>query len=256
MKFPNLERMIEERRETLGLSERAVCLKARLGVDAIRGIKRGNKPGLDRLILLEDALGLPRDSLVNALKGDMLAGAGPGAPRTAFPAPGRNGRRLTVVGRATTGVWRAAESDETVLREGHGPPDGDDVWPAGNRLPVLPHPSFPEEDQFAVAIGGPSMNLQLAEGDFALCVRAGPDDVAAGDLVVVQRERMPSGLRELTVRELQEGPDGRRRLSPRSTDPRFQTPLDLPGDGRQTEDGETIVVAIIGRVIGTYRPLI
>lgn len=86
---------------------------------------------------------------------------------------------------------------------------------------------------FAVTVAGDSMNRILMDGDVAIC-----KDIPArdGDIVLVKRTR--AGLHEVTIKRLRNN-----KLMPESTDPKWQTPLDL-------NDGEVEIIAV---VTGSYR---
>lgn len=57
-KYETLLTIIAERRSTLGLSERALCIKAGLKPDAVRTIRRGNAPKPETLAALANTLGV------------------------------------------------------------------------------------------------------------------------------------------------------------------------------------------------------
>lgn len=142
---------------------------------------------------------------------------------------------LKVLGMVQAGVWRESET----MDEEPFPP-----------LPIAPDPRFQEEAQFALMVRGKSMNKIIKSGEFIVCVswreiRRGPRD---GDLVVVERRR--DGLVEATVKRVQL--KGQKLyLMPESTDPRWQTPLELQLDS-SLENDEIVVTAL---VIGRYEPL-
>jgi len=110
---------------------------------------------------------------------------------------------------------------------------------------------YPVEEQFVYRVSGPSMDkARIFDGDFVICVpywhvRTAP---TPGDLVVVERKRGP--VFERTIKELQMAGD-EYELWPRSTDPRFQSPIKVPKNhDLLEEDGTTI--EIVGLVIATY----
>lgn len=142
---------------------------------------------------------------------------------------------LKVLGMVQAGVWR---ENDTIDEEKHPP------------LPIAPDPRFQADAQFALMVRGESMNKIIKNGEFIVCVswreiRRGPRH---DDLVVVERRR--DGLVEATVKRVQL--NGQKLyLMPESTDPRWQTPIELQLDG-SLENDEIVVTAL---VIGRYQPL-
>jgi len=67
MKNEELIRRIEARLKALNLKDRSASLKAGLHADAIRNIKRGKVPKLDRLKALATALDVPPSYLIDAI---------------------------------------------------------------------------------------------------------------------------------------------------------------------------------------------
>lgn len=103
-------------------------------------------------------------------------------------------------------------------------------------------------EQYAYRVSGPSVDkLRIFDGDYVICVpyfdaRRWPTQ---DDVVVVERRRGVTI--ERTVKQLAVG-DGGCELWPRSTDPRFQAPIQVNKQGEGEEpDGTTI--EIIGLVI-------
>jgi len=116
---------------------------------------------------------------------------------------------------------------------------------------VVPLPEEYRESAFGLEIAGPSMNQFFPEGSFVVClpIEELPRELKSHDKVVVLRER--AGLYEHTLKELViDENTGRPWLWPRSTDPNFQTPIEIP-DGEPTESEEIRILAV---VIGSYRP--
>lgn len=143
--------------------------------------------------------------------------------------------RLPVRGEAAAGKWLEFDESDT---ERYPP-----ILAIAGRYTV--------EEQFAYKVSGPSMDkARIFDGDFVICVpywhvRAAP---TPGDLVVVERRRGP--VFERTVKELQMAGD-MFELWPRSSDPRFQTPIKVPKNhDLLEEDGTT--VEIVGLVIASY----
>lgn len=67
--------IIATRRAELGLSERALCIRAGLKVDAVRTIRRNNAPKPDALAKLATALGLPPSVLLEAAANVQVTGS-------------------------------------------------------------------------------------------------------------------------------------------------------------------------------------
>jgi SOS-response transcriptional repressor LexA len=139
---------------------------------------------------------------------------------------------VPVVARASAGTFRYDEG----LEEG------------AILVPAVPHKSVPADAQYSVIVDGPSVNLRIPDGAFAICATYDryPGGAQHGQLVHVVRER--SGLHEHTIKELRYTREGIS-LVPCSSDPRYQEEVKL-GTG---EDGE--LVRIQGVVIGSYQPL-
>lgn len=126
--------------------------------------------------------------------------------------------------------------------------EADGLHSGGILVPAVPRSDIPASAQYCVKVDGPSVNLKIADGAYAICARyeSYPGGAQHGQLVHVQRER--AGLFEETIKELRftrEGP----MLMPVSDDPRFQAPVKL-------DDGEDdTTVTIRGVVIGKFEPL-
>lgn len=131
---------------------------------------------------------------------------------------------VRLLGAVEAGAWR-----EPGLEDG------------GEPLPVVITAN--DAELFALRVAGPSMNLRYEEGTCVI-VRpwlGGPWPV--GKNVVVQRTDA-AGKVETTLKELVMGEAGLE-LWPRSSDPRFQEPIQF-----QTGDD---TVEIVGRVVSTWR---
>lgn len=117
----------------------------------------------------------------------------------------------------------------------------------GMEVPVLPYKGIPATAQYAVLVDGPSVNLRIADGMYAICAlyEQFPGGAQHGNLVHVIRET--AGLYEHTIKELRFSPHGRE-LFPCSSDPRFQEVVAL-------DDAPEATVRIHGVVIGQYKPM-
>jgi hypothetical protein len=116
------------------------------------------------------------------------------------------------------------------------------------QVPTVPRKDIPAQLQYAVLVDGPSVNLRIADGAYAICAPydSYPGGAQHGQLVHVVRER--AGLHEHTIKELRFTREGMM-LAPCSSDARFQEPVKLDsGDADE-------LVRIQGVVIGSYQPI-
>ena len=132
---------------------------------------------------------------------------------------------IRIKGAVQAGVW--AESSEWDDAEGY----------AVN----APIPAEYEGAAYGVVVRGTSMNKVYPEGSIAIVVSIHDlvRDVRNGDRVRVRRTRL-DGMIETTVKELIAGADGKLWLWPRSSDPRWQQPIEY--DGRYAGDIESVQV--------------
>lgn len=126
-------------------------------------------------------------------------------------------------GEASAGSWLEPEMAHTE--------------PRPTQVPIVPtHAHLP---QYAYQIVGASMDeLRIFDGALVVCIP--PDDLKNGDVVIVERSR--GQLVERSCKRYRRIGDAIE-LSPRSTDPRYQTIVYRPGE----TDDET--VTILGKVI-------
>lgn len=229
--------IIRERLEALGLSERKACLNARLKVDAIRQIKRGHRPHVDKLAALAPVLGVPLASLVSALGPD---GAEPEPSRAAT----HTATGIPVVGRVQAGYWTGAHE-----------------WPNDERFSVAVPPlrSHPGLRRYGLVVTGQSMNRVYPENTIAICAKYLDLGRAPlpGDRVVCIRRDPASEDFEATIKEYQPGLDGQHMLWPRSNDKAHQAPIMLPGPpaaGEWVHDAGTPDLLIEAMVVQTICP--
>lgn len=118
----------------------------------------------------------------------------------------------------------------------------------GVEVPAVPRADIPAGVQYAVEVDGPSVNLKIPHGAFAICAPYDkfPGGPKHGQLVHVVRER--AGLHEHTIKEIRYTREGTM-LMPCSSDPRYQEAIELAA----SEDDTT--VRIHGVVIGSFQPL-
>jgi transcriptional regulator with XRE-family HTH domain len=126
-----------------------------------------------------------------------------------------------------------------------------DMDPEPETIPVSPDPRFdPALPQYALRVRGESMNEIFQDGDFACCVdvetyRSWRTD----DLAVVVRSRDQGALWEATIKQVVIKDAETIELWPRSTDPRYKTPLVLRADDGDAE------IRLKSLVLGRYQPL-
>lgn len=137
---------------------------------------------------------------------------------------------LSVVGEVQAGVWKEVDvADE----------------PKHSTLPIGPDLRYSAYNQYALLVQGTSMNKLFAPGTFIVCVPWSElgRDMKDGDIVVVERRR--DGMVETTVKRISLK-NRRVTLVPESTDPRFQSPIELAGN----EDRDEIAISAL--VVGRY----
>lgn len=117
------------------------------------------------------------------------------------------------------------------------------------KWPMLPDPRHPDADQWLAEIADDHADgLGLSRGDLVQCVAA--DQIGlyprTGDLVIVERTR-PVEERELTVRQVENGPTGVK-LWARSSNPRLAAPLELPVTLEEAGDRPKILALVLSSV--------
>lgn len=156
---------------------------------------------------------------------------------------------VRVCGDIAAGVWREASpfgnlhDPEAELHADKHPP-----------VPYVLDPRYRRLTQFAVRVVGPSMNREIPDGWFAVCVRYWDVRVGLqdGDLVVVERRR--GGLVEGTMKWLRRR-NGKWGLHPDSDDPRYQSPVLLTDNTSAEADSPDIQIEIVGLVIWKCAPV-
>lgn len=125
---------------------------------------------------------------------------------------------------------------------------GRDSTSGNTYVPAIPRPDIPAGVQYAVEVDGPSVNLRIPDGAFAVCAPYDkfPGGPKHGQLVHVVRER--AGMYEHTIKELHYTRDGMV-LMPCSSDPRYQDQVRI-----EHPDDDTLV-RIHGVVIGLFQAL-
>ena len=129
------------------------------------------------------------------------------------------------------------------------------IRPSSPRLyPALRDPRYAKAPQWLSEVQGDSVNkLNIFDGDLvhvvdAIAIGYYPLD---GDIVEVERLRYGGLERELTIKQVEVTPSGWL-LWPRSTNPRYQDPIEILNDGEPAEGTE---VRIRGLVVRMHRVL-
>ena len=116
-------------------------------------------------------------------------------------------------------------------------------------IPLVPDPRYRQFRQFALLVKGNSMNRFFPDGVYVCCADVGAIRTWQNeDFAVVVRTRDEGALWEATVKQVMIPDENTIELWPRSTDPRYQTPIVLTGDEPNTE------IQLKGLVLGSYRP--
>ncbi len=194
---------------------------------------------------LTNALGFVRQDLLDErarLNGEDLPGVpriGPAERQSWVQARGPiTNEPLGILDTIQAGVW--VEMDDV----------GQVAPPPSN---VLPDPRYPRARQYISVVRGDSMNaLGIVEGDWVHWVDAADIGYVpkSGDIVRAERLRFGGHEREATLKQVEvTGPDAAL-LWPRSTNPRFKSPLELTAG---TSEGEDIVVQVTGLILSTIR---
>ena len=138
---------------------------------------------------------------------------------------------VPLVGKVSAGAFRYDEGNQN----------------KGIAVPAVPRADIPAAVQYAVEVDGPSVNLRIPDGAYAICapLENYPGHPKHGQLVHVVRER--AGMFEYTLKELHYTRDGMV-LMPASSDPAFQEVVRVASDESDT------LVTIKGVVIGSFQP--
>jgi SOS-response transcriptional repressor LexA len=118
----------------------------------------------------------------------------------------------------------------------------------GAVVPAMVHPLVRASAQYAVKVQGPSVNLKIPDGMYAICapLDSFPGGAKHGSLVHVERHR--AGLVEHTIKELRRERTGTV-LWPVSSHPDHQAPV----DPNSPEEGTHVIIR--GVVIGKFEPM-
>ena len=156
---------------------------------------------------------------------------------SANQSPIANPNFLTVRYRTGAGVWQEVG----------------DVQAFDGVYPVTEDPAYSGFPQWLERVVGDSMDLEYPDGTFVHVVDAAATGYAPrpGDQVILVRYRHDGQEVERTVKEVTRKGRGLE-FWPRSTNPRWNEPVVLHGDGDQVADLHRVEIA--GLVLGSYRP--
>jgi DNA-binding XRE family transcriptional regulator len=163
----------------------------------------------------------------------------PGVSRTTYSGLGKirpmSDASTPIIGKVAAGVWLEADPMARHDPIGYLPVPGDSRYPAGS--------------VYGLEVEGSSLNLIARPGDVLVCasIYSGIAEVNENDLVIVQRTRFGGLLHEVTAKRVRRA-DGKFLLVPESTDPAWQTPIEVPVG----EDGET-EIAVIAKVLWIFK---
>ena len=222
---------VDQRRQRLGLSERACALKAGLSPSQIRTMRRQLQEGkqhgasIRTVAHLAEALDTTPEWLISG---------GGREERVEFPHGGGSRDGLRLAGVVGAGIWVEAGSDND----------------AAQFVTVPPDPRYPAEYQSAYEVRGTSADRFARPGDFLIVVdraAAGLTQQRSGDIIIVTR--LKGNLQEVTARRFQ-GSRPNCELRFESTDPRYgETPIPM-------RDSETADITLGGIAVAVYRPLV
>jgi hypothetical protein len=118
---------------------------------------------------------------------------------------------------------------------------------------VTPDPEYAEFPQWLELVEGDSFDLEIRPGHYAHVVDAREMgyEPKTGDWVIVERHRDQGAIRERTIKEVVVDHKGRVALWPRSSNPKWQEPINLDDGARS---GEEVEAFIVGLVLGSYSP--
>ena len=243
MAYELLQQRIAERLKVIGISERAACLKAGVGVNTVRHMrKRDHSPKIENLVRLAAVLRVPASYLLDA-----AAEAETEDGNDKMPLRPVSVMTVYVKGAVQAGVW--ADAIE---------------WDSSDWLPIfVPEEArYPRVERFGLQVRGNSMDRLYPAGSILITVRfadigRGPEP---GDKVVVIRRSETGDQFEATVKVYELDELNRVILWPRSTDPEHQAPIILPaasyefaGNGHDGDQASHPDLEISSLVIGSYR---
>lgn len=200
---------LKEILDSKNVSASRASQEAGLGIDFIRDLKRKNsRPKLDNLIKLAQSLNVDVNIFLQALDQDIKL-----SPNSALQPIEL--KTVYIRGEVQAGKWTSAIE-----------------WPREEWIPTFmpPHPFYEKMKPFALKVKGDSMNLILPEGSIVVAVNftelgRNPED---GECVVTIRRDPLTDNYEATLKIVQIREDGSIFLWPRSNNPKFVKPIQLP----------------------------
>ena len=218
---------IDERLNSLGLTDRGASVKAGLSPDFIRTLRRrpDTRPRSDTLSHLATALGCDMRYLLGELD------------EVGMPSPPRNSWiDLPIRHKVAAGAWRAVDDDDQTEPKTY---------------PAIRLAQYAECEQWLEEVEGDSADRFIPPGALAHAVSAIDlgYEPRHGDFVIVVRTRGQGSVVERTIKQIALGPKGLIELWPRSHNPRWSAPIVLrEGAG----EGDDIEVAIAAKVVQAY----
>lgn len=200
---------IEEILQKEGLSERKACLDAGISIDFIRNMRRnGNTPKTDNLLKLAQSLNVDINIFLHKLNNKIPLNDNPPISPPPFPT-------IYIIGQVQAGQWTQATE-----------------WPKEDWIP-FPFPidtRYKDCPTFALKVKGDSMNLLYPDGSIVIAVNfcdlaRNPEN---GECVVTIRRDPLTDCYEATLKIVQIREDGSVLLWPRSNNPDFTKPIQLP----------------------------
>lgn len=174
------------------------------------------------------------------LAGDDLPTPARNTPTVAWTNTRQNTQALLPIrDRVQAGAWLAAD-------------DTGQVQPA--TYPAIQDQRFSHAQQWLSEVVGDSVNLlNICEGDLIHCVSAIDINYypRTGDIVEVERIRFGGQERELTVKQVEVTMEGIQ-LWPRSSNPRWRTPLIISDDLAEGEEAEVAIRALVVAAIRKF----
>jgi SOS-response transcriptional repressor LexA len=221
-----LQRLMKDRR----FNPRSLSLAAGLGASTISewlNPKKLKQPSLASAKAVAEALQVSLDAFFEAPTTENYVDEG--------DVQAVNHVYAQLVGAVEAGAWR--EPDMYAVQE--------DV-----SIPIVPHPDFLGVQQYAWKVVGTSMNKVAEPGSFVIGVSfydiRRRRELRSGDLVICEIKK-DDGTREYTLKRVSRA-NGRYRLDPESTDPKFDGPVWTSDDPH----GENERVKATHLIIGKY----
>ncbi len=144
-------------------------------------------------------------------------------------------RGIPIVGEAAIGRWNDVDITTATL-------------PVGRVSAPTKQQNNNEDGRFAIRLMDASMNREMPQGSYGICVDtdddASAEDFVVGDIVYIERQR--GALAERSFRRVTSKTNSALRLSTHSSDPRLKSDLGYPSE-RSDEK-----IRIVGKLVGKY----